>query len=290
MKIMASGPITSWQIDGEKMETVMDFIFLGSKITVDGDCSHEIKTPAPWKKSYDKPTRHIKKQRHHFADQGLSNQSYGFSRSCVWLWELDRKEGWALKNWCFRTVVLEKTLKNPLDSKEIKPVNFKGLEGLFLNIHWKDWCWNWNSNTLATWCKELTHWKRPWCWERLRAGGEGDKVGWHHWLNECELEQTPGDSEGQGSLVCFSPWGRKESDTTEGLDNNCPPHPHCRSHSWRWAHLPSHCLFEIPAVCLAVWVWCNFAQVLGFSLLFWVTLFPLAASNYNVQGRKEKSK
>ena len=75
MKIMASGPITSWQIDGNTMETVTDFIFLGSKITADGDCSHEIKTLAPWKRSYDQPRQHIKKQRHYFADKGPSSQS-----------------------------------------------------------------------------------------------------------------------------------------------------------------------------------------------------------------------
>ena len=84
-KIMASGPITSWQIDGETVETVTDFIFLGSKITADGDCSHEIKTLAPWKKSYDQPGEHIKKQRHYLADKGPSSQSYDFSSSHVWM-------------------------------------------------------------------------------------------------------------------------------------------------------------------------------------------------------------
>ena len=79
---MASGPITSWQIDGQ---TVRDFIFLGSKITADGDCSHEIKMLAPWKKSYDPPTQHIKKQRHYFANKGPSSQGYGFSSSHVWM-------------------------------------------------------------------------------------------------------------------------------------------------------------------------------------------------------------
>ena len=83
MKIMASSPITSWQIDGKTMETVTDFIFLGSKITADGDCSHEIKILAPWKKSYDQSRQHIRKQRHYFADKGPSSQSYGFSRSHV---------------------------------------------------------------------------------------------------------------------------------------------------------------------------------------------------------------
>ena len=117
-KIMASGPITSWQVDGETMETVTDFILGGSKITVDGDCSHEIKMLAPWKKSYDQPRQHIKKQRHNFANKGLSTQSYDFSRSRVWMWELYYKESWAPKNWCFWTVVLENTLENPLDCKD----------------------------------------------------------------------------------------------------------------------------------------------------------------------------
>ena len=85
MKIMASDPITSWQIDRETMETVTDCIFLGSKITADGDCSHEIKTHTSWKESYDKPRQHIKKQRHHFANKGPSSQSYGFSSNHVWM-------------------------------------------------------------------------------------------------------------------------------------------------------------------------------------------------------------
>ena len=107
------------------METVTDLIFSGSKIAADGDCSHE-KTLAPWKKSYDQPRQHIKKQRHYFADKGLHSQSYGFSSSHIRMWELDHKEGRVLRNWCFQTVVLEKTLESPLDFKEIKPVNHKG--------------------------------------------------------------------------------------------------------------------------------------------------------------------
>ena len=91
-----------------------------------------------------------------------------------------------------------------------------------LNIHWKDWCWSYN--TFATWFKEPTHWKSPWCWERLRAGGEGgwqdEMVRWHHLLSGHEFEQTPGVSEGQGSLACCSLWGRKELDTSEWLKNN----------------------------------------------------------------------
>ena len=92
---MTSSPITSWQIDGETMETVTDFIFLGSKITAD------------WKKSYDKHRQHIKKQRRYFADKSPSSQSCGFSSSHVWMWELDYKESWVPKNWCFWTVVEE---------------------------------------------------------------------------------------------------------------------------------------------------------------------------------------
>ena len=92
-KIMAFSPSTSWQIDGETMETLTDFIFLGSKISADSDCSHEME-----KKSYDQPRQHIKKQRHYFTDKGPSSQSYGFSSSHVWMWELDHKESWALKS------------------------------------------------------------------------------------------------------------------------------------------------------------------------------------------------
>ena len=120
-KIMASGPITSREIDGETMETVRDFIFLGSKITAAGDC-HEIKRRlfVPWEKSYDQPRRRIKKRRRNFADKGPYSQSYGFSSSHVRMWELDHKEGWAPKNWCFWNVVLEKSPENPFDSEEIK--------------------------------------------------------------------------------------------------------------------------------------------------------------------------
>ena len=82
---MASGPISSWQIDGEAMQTVIDFIFLGFKIIADGDCSYKIKTFTPWKKSYDQPRQHIKKQRHYFANKGPYSQSYGFPSSHVWM-------------------------------------------------------------------------------------------------------------------------------------------------------------------------------------------------------------
>ena len=96
------------------------------------------------------------------------------------MWELDYKESWAPKNWCFWTVVLEKTLESPLNFEEIQPVHPKGDQSwVFI---WKDWCWSWNCNTLATSCEELTLWKRPWCWEGLGAGGEGDDRGWGGWM------------------------------------------------------------------------------------------------------------
>ena len=126
MKIMASGPITSWQIDGETMETVIHFILGVFKITADGNCSQEIKRHLLFgRKSYEKPRQHVKKQRYYFSHEGPYSQSYGFSSSRVWMWELDYKESWAPKNWCFWTVVL-KTLESPLDYKEVKPVNLKG--------------------------------------------------------------------------------------------------------------------------------------------------------------------
>ena len=111
------------------METVTDSLFMGSKITADGDCSHEIKRCLLLgrKDMYDQPRQHIKKQRHYFANKSPSTPSYGFSSSHVWMWELDYKESWALKNWCFWTVVVEKTLENPLDYKQIKPFNPKGV-------------------------------------------------------------------------------------------------------------------------------------------------------------------
>ena len=138
----------------------------------------KLKEFAPWKKNYDQPRQHIKKQRHYFVDKGQSSESYGFSSS-IWMWELDYKESWVPKNWCFWTAVLEKILESPLDCKEIKLVHPKGNQSMNEN-QWEDWCWN--SNTLATWCEELTRWKRPWCWEWLKAGGEEDDRGWDGWM------------------------------------------------------------------------------------------------------------
>ena len=178
-KVMPSKPVSSRQIDGERVETVRVFILGGSKITADGDCSHEIKkTLTPWKES--RQTRqHIKKQSHYFANKGPSSQSYGFSAFMYGCesWTVKKAERWridAFELWCWRRL-----LRVPWTARRS---NQSILKRSALNIHWKDWCWSWNCNTLTTWCEELTHLKRPWCWERLRAGGEGDDRGWDGWM------------------------------------------------------------------------------------------------------------
>ena len=137
---MASGPISSWQIDGGTMETVIDFIFLGSKITADADCNHEIKRPLLLGRKAMTNLDSILKRRHYFANKGPSHQSHGFSSSHVWMWELDCKESWVLQNWCFWTVVLWSLLKVPSTTrnsnqsilKEISPEY--SLEGLILRV------------------------------------------------------------------------------------------------------------------------------------------------------------
>ena len=110
----------------------------------------KLKDACPWKKRYGQPRQPIKMQRHYFANKDPSSQSYGFSSSHVWMWELDYKESWVPKNWCFWTVLLEKTLESPLDCKEIQPVNHSHEYSVecwnpVMNIHWKDWWWSWNS-------------------------------------------------------------------------------------------------------------------------------------------------
>ena len=126
-KIMASSPITSWQIDGETMETVTDFIFLGSKMTADGDCSHEIKIfLLLGRKTMTNVDSKLKSRDITLPTKVHIVRAMVFASSHVWMWELDHKESWAPKNWCFWTVVLEKTLKSPLDCKESQPVHPKG--------------------------------------------------------------------------------------------------------------------------------------------------------------------
>ena len=150
------------------METVADFIFLGSKITADGNCSHEIKRRLLLGRKVVTNLDSILKSR----DITLSAKVhlvkvvvfpvviYGCES-----WTINKAEHWridAFEMWCWRRL-----LRVPWSARRS-----------VLVVHWKDWCWSWNSNTLATRCEELTHWKRPWCWERLRAGREGDDRGW----------------------------------------------------------------------------------------------------------------
>ena len=131
-------------------------------------------------KSYVKHRQCIKKQRHHFADKGPHCLSYGFSSSHVPTWESDHEEGWAPKNWCFQIVVRENTFESPLSLELQGDQSNQSYRKSTLNIHWKNWCWS--SNTLATWCKKPTHWKRPWCQERLKTTGESDNRGWGGWM------------------------------------------------------------------------------------------------------------
>ena len=133
-----------------------------------------------WKKSYDKPREFIKKQRYHFVHRGLYSQSYDCSSSHVQMWELNHKEGWALKSWCFWTVVLRRLL--PRVSWTAGRPSQSVLKKTNPEYLWKDWYWSWSSNTLAIFWEEPTHWKRPWCWERLKAGGERDDRGWDGWV------------------------------------------------------------------------------------------------------------
>ena len=145
------------------------------------------KTLTPWKKSYDQPRQHIKKHRHYFANKDPSSEGYGFSSSHVWMWELNYKESWVLKNSCFWIVVLEKTLESPLDCKEIQPVSPKGDQS-FRSVHWKDWHWNWNSNSLQPNAKNWLIGKDPDAGKDWRGEEKGlteaEMAGWHHWLSK----------------------------------------------------------------------------------------------------------
>ena len=166
------------------------------------------------------PDSILKKTETLFCQKGLSSQSYGFCSSHVWIWELDYKESWAPKNWCFWTAVLEKTLESPLDCKEIKPANPKGNQS---------WIFTGRTDAEAeapiVWppnMKSQLIGKDPDVGKDWSEKGmtEDEIVGWHHWLDGHEFEPIPGDGEGQGSLVCYSPLDHIESDTNEWLSNN----------------------------------------------------------------------
>ena len=180
----------------------------------------KLKDACSLEESYDQPRQHIKKQRHYFANKDLSSQGYGFSSSHVWMWELDHKESWALKNLCFWTVVLEKTLESPFDSKEIQPVHPK-----------RDQFWVFIGRTDADieapilWPPDAENWliwKDPDAgedWGQEEKGTtEDEMVGWHHRHSGHGFGWTPGVGDGQGGLACCSSWGHKESDTTEQLN------------------------------------------------------------------------
>ena len=151
--------------------------------------------------------------------QGPSSQGYGFSSGHVWMWELDCEESWVLKNWCFWTVVLEKTLESPLDCKEIQPVHSKGEQSwdffgrndataetpVLWPPHAKSWLIGKDSDAGRNWGQEE------------KGMAEDEMAGWHHWLDGRECQWTPGVGDAQGGLVCCDLWGHKEWDTTEGL-------------------------------------------------------------------------
>jgi len=174
---------------------------------------------APWKKSYDQPRQHIKKQRHYFASNGPSSQGYGFPSSHGWMLELDYKESWVPKIRCFWTVVLEKTLESLLDSKQIQPVHPKRNQSWIFIGRMDD-----EAETPILWPPDVKNWliwKDPDAgkdWGQEEKGTtENDIVGWHHWLNVHGFGWTPGFGDGQGGLACCGSWGHKESDTTEQL-------------------------------------------------------------------------
>ena len=179
MKITASSPSTSWKVDGEKIQTVTDFIFLVSKTLQMVTATTKLKDTYFVEEKLCKPRQHIKKQRYQFANKGPYSQSYGFSSSHVWMWELDHKEGWALKNWCFWTMVLKKTLLCPLDCREIKPVKPKGNESrIFIERTDAE------PEAPILWPPDVKSrlWKRCWFRESLRAGGETGNRRWDGWM------------------------------------------------------------------------------------------------------------
>ena len=216
---MACTPITSWQIDGETMETVRDFIFLDSKITSDDDCGHEIKRCLLLGRQAMTNLDSILKSR----DITLLTEVY-LVKALVFPVVMYRCESWTIKK---KLIAKESMLLNCVvreDSWESLGLQGNSTSQSYrksvLNIHWNDWCWSWNSNSLSTWRDKRTPWKRPWCWERLTAGGEGTtRMRWLEGITDSMdmSEQNPGVGDGQGSLVCCSPWSHKESYTTERL-------------------------------------------------------------------------
>ena len=212
---MASGPIISWQINGGTMETVQDFIFLGSKITQDGECNHEIKRHSPFGRKPMTNLDSVLKSRDIILQATVHLvKAMVLYRSRVQRWDLDHKEGWVLRIdtfqlWCCRRLLrVPRTARRSNQSilKELNPEY--SLEGLMLKLTLQYFGHlMWTANSLE---KTLTLGKRA---------TEDEMVGWHHWLNGHGFEQIQGDSEGQRSLACCSSWGRQESDMTWWLNN-----------------------------------------------------------------------
>ena len=206
----------------EKGGIVTDFIFLDSKITADGDCSHEIKRCLLLGRKAMTNQDSILKRRDFTLLANVHIVKAMVFPGVVCMWELDYTEGWVLKNWCFWIVVLEKTLESSLKCKEIKLVNPKWNQSWIFTGRtddeaeipriWppvvKNWLVRKNSDAGKDWRKEE------------KGMTECEMVAWHRWFNEHEFEQTLGGSEGQGSLACCSPWGHKELDMIESLNNN----------------------------------------------------------------------
>ena len=177
---------------------------------------------APWRKNYDQPRQYIKKQRHHSANKAPYSQSYGFSISHVRFWELDHKKGWVPKNWCFWTVVLERTLGSPLDCKETKSVHPKGNKPwIFIGRTDAEAPIFWPPDVKSQLIGKDTDSGKDWRQEE-KGKTKDEMVGWHHWLNRHEFEQAPGDG-GHRNLGCCSPWGGKELDMTEWLKTTVHP-------------------------------------------------------------------
>ena len=194
--------------------------FLGSKIIADGDCSYEIKRCLILgKKAMTKLDWILKSRDITLLTKVILVKVMVFSSSYVWMWELNYKESWVLKNWCIWTVVLEKTLESPLDCKEIHPVHPKGNQSrVFIGRT------DVEAETPILWppdAKSWLIWKDPDAWKdwgQEKGMTEDEMVGWHHWLNGHEFGWTLGVGDGQGGLACCCLWGRKESDMTEQLN------------------------------------------------------------------------
>jgi len=202
------------------VETVSDFIFGGSKITADGDCSHEIKRHLLLGRKVMTNLDSIFKSRHYFANKHPSSQGYGFSSGHVWMWELNCEESWALKNWCFWTVVLQKTLETRLDCKEVQPVHSKGGQSWVFFVRNDA-----EAETPVLWPPHAKSWLigkdsdpgRDWGQEE-KGTTESEMAWWHHRLYEHGFGLTLGVGDEQGGLACCNSWGHKESDTTELLN------------------------------------------------------------------------